>query len=155
MENKLQRYNYIMKRKIFLLMLMLGMMVSTASCGTMGYYRADGSVRQYAQDDVIYRNGRITYNGTRIVGDRGCPMGIYWANAAITRWGMVVKVLNKDGEVIKTYDLRIPRQQVEDTFYVNGLTGKPLEVEVYIRGRYATVTVRGGDESEHYSLYRD
>lgn len=144
-----------MKRKIFLLMLMLGMMVSTASCGTMGYYRADGSVRQYAQDDVIYRNGRITYNGTRIVGDRGCPMGIYWANAAITRWGMVVKVLNKDGEVIKTYDLRIPRQQVEDTFYVTGLTGKPLEVSVYIRGRYATVTVYGGDAKEHYSLFRN
>lgn len=143
-------------KKLFWLMLMLGMMVSASSCGTIGYYRVDGSVRQYAQDDVIYRSGKITYNGTRIVGNRSCPVGLYWANAAITRWGMIAKVLNKDGEVIKCYDLRIPRQQVEDTFYVTGLTGKPLEVKVYVSGGALGnyVTVNGGDSEEYYSLRR-
>ena len=146
-----------MKKFFLMLMLALGAMLSFASCATLGFYRPDGSVIQYAQDDIIYRSGDITYNGTRIVGDHGCPIGLYWANAAITRWGMIVKVKDKDGAVIKQYDLRVPRQKVDDVFYVTGLTGKPLEVNVIIRGGSGSinyVTVHGGDSNERYSLRR-
>lgn len=122
-----------MKRKIFLLVVMLGMIAGLASCGTIGYYRTDGRVRQYRQNDIIYRNGKITYNGTLIQGSKGCPIALHWADGSIIRWGVIVQVQNKDGQVIKQYDLRI-RQEVDDTFWVTGLTGKKLQVRIQIQG---------------------
>ena len=71
---------------------------------------------------------------------------------------MIVKVKDKDGAVIKQYDLRVPRQKVDDVFYVTGLTGKPLEVNVIIRGGVGSVnyvTVNGGDSKETYNLRRE
>lgn len=143
-----------MKKFFILLTLALGAMLSTG-CGCMV---RTSYVPQYCQDDVYYHNSNYTFNGTYIAGDHGCPTGLYWANASLTRWGMIVKVKNKDGAIIKQYDLRIPRQRVEDTFYVTGLTGKPLEVHVYIRGGYGSVNyviVSGGDSKETYNLRRN
>ena len=143
-----------MKKFLLLLIVALGAIISLSSCGTLV---RNSYVPQYCRDDVYYRTSDFTFNGTYIAGDHGCPTGLYWANASLTRWGMIVKVKNKDGAIIKQYDLRIPRQRVEDTFYVTGLTGKPLEVHVYIRGGYGSVnyvTVNGGDSKETYNLRR-
>ena len=143
-----------MKKFLLLLIVALGAIISLSSCGTLV---RNSYVPQYCRDDVYYRTSDFTFNGTYIAGDHGCPTGLYWANASINRWGMIVKVKDKDGAVIKQYDLRVPRQKVDDVFYVTGLTGKPLEVNVIIRGGSGSinyVTVHGGDSNERYSLRR-
>lgn len=152
-----------MKKIMFFISLILGMGLMT-SCGAAYYtkgsamYYQNIDYPQYTKSDVYYRNGRITYDGTRIVGDKGFPTGLIWRNASMHRRGMIVTIYNANQEVIAQYDLRVPRQQVSDTFYVEGLTGKALEVCVVIKGGPGStnyLTVSDGGEKRIYNLRRE
>ena len=152
-----------MKRIMLIIGLILGIGLSTG-CGAAYYSKESTSLYQnlsfpqYTKNDVYYRNSRLTYDGTWIVGDRGFPTGLIWRNASMYRRGMIVTFYNANQEVIAQYDLRVPRQQVCDTFYVEGLTGKALEVCVVIKGGPGStnyLTVSDGEEKRIYNLCRE
>lgn len=159
-----------MRKILFLLSGVLGMLLST-SCGAAYYaggYYEEGNGRaslyqsmeypQYCRNDICYRNSRLTYDGTRIVGDKGYPTGLIWRNASMQRRGMIVTFYDANQRIIAQYDLRVPRQNVDDCFRVTGLTGKALEVWVIIKGgRGSTnyITVSDGEEERIYNLRRE
>ncbi len=159
-----------MRKILFLLSGVLGMLLST-SCGAAYYaggYYEEGNGRaslyqsmeypQYCRNDIYYRNSRLTYDGTRIVGDKGYPTGLIWRNASMQRRGMIVTFYDANQRIIAQYDLRVPRQNVDDCFRVTGLTGKALEVWVIIKGgRGSTnyITVSDGEEERIYNLRRE
>ena len=160
----------IMKSILSFVSLILGMGLMT-SCGAAYYaggYYEEGNGRaslyqsmeypQYCRNDIYYRNSRLTYDGTRIVGDKGYPTGLIWRNASMSRRGMIVNFYDANQRIIAQYDLRVPEQKVDDCFYVTGLTGKALEVWVIIKGgRGSTnyITVSDGEEERIYNLRRE
>ena len=143
--------------------LILGIGLSTG-CGA-AYYSKEStrfyqnlSFPQYTKNDVYYRNSRLTYDGTWIVGDRGCPTGLIWRNVSMHRRGLIVIFYDSNQNVVARYDLRTPRQRVSDVFYVTGLTGKALEVCVVIKGGPGStnyITVSDGEEKRIYNLSRE
>lgn len=139
-----------MMRKIFFLIIVLGMVLGFTGCSAMCYQPVvapSGGVYNYN-----YQSRNFTRNGTRISGKPGKPIGLYWANMSIIRRGALVTVLDSDGRVMAQYDMRY-RQQVNDSFSCTSLTGMELQVSLYIRGAGGVnyITVRGY-EKEHYSL---
>ena len=157
-----------MRKILFLLSGVLGMLLST-SCGAAYYGNGCGYGYDYYgygynsyspqyYPPVSVRSSRFTPDGTRIVGDKGCPRGLIWANASMVRNGMIVTILGEQREVLAQYDLRVPEQKVDDCFYVTGLTGKQLEVWVVIKGGPGSVnyiTVYDGQSKRTYNLRRE
>ena len=134
-----------------------GVMIgSLQSCGLL-YYPCGGSYQQtypdypvYGQGDVIYQYGNVTEMGTRKIGS---PTYLWqWANLSIYKRGLVVYV-ESNGQTLKVYDLRIRGADAEDTYDVEGLTGKALRVRIWVKGGYdALFTVTDGSSKEQYGL---
>lgn len=135
------------------------MIGSMQSCGML-YYPCGGSYQQtysyptnypvYGQGDVIYQFGNVTEMGTRKIGS---PTYLWqWANLSIYKRGLVVYV-ESNGQTLKVYDLRIRGVDAEDTFDVEGITGKALRVRIWVKGGYdALFTVTDGSRQEQYGL---
>lgn len=75
-----------------------------------------------------------------------------WANMTLVKRGLVVYV-ESNGTVLRRYDLRVRGADYEESFAVEGWTGKALSVNISITGGYdAFFTVSDGNRKEHYSL---
>ena len=71
---------------------------------------------------------------------------------SIYKRGLVVYV-ESNGQTLKVYDLRVRGADAEDTYDVEGLTGKALRVKIWVKGGYdALFTVTDGSSKEQYGL---
>ena len=150
---------------MFIASIVLGMVLTT-SCSSMMYaqdygygygygYGGYGTVQQMpSQSGLFVASKNLNPTGTYVVGQKAYPNQLRWANMSLVKQGMMVYVLDANGSVINQYDLRVPKQDIEDDFRPTGLTGKALMVSVCVTGGrgFNAVIVNDGHNRETYYL---
>lgn len=157
----------IMKNIMFMIIATLGVVMMSTSCGSYTY--ANGSYAGYgpqyvyqqgtvrttpSPDGLFVRSNNMRPTGTYVVGNRSYPYQLHWSNMSIVKNGLMVYVYNGSGQLINQYDLRIPKQDIEDVYQPTGMNGKALSVEVCIRGGngFNAIIVSDGNNRETYYL---
>lgn len=156
-----------MKKIVFIVMAALGVVMTTTSCASLAYAQDYGSYG-YGYYGYGYGTVQTTPNpnglyvssnhyrptGTRVVGNQSTPIRLIWANMSVVRNGLMVYVYDGNGQIINQYDLRIPKQNIEDEYRPTGLNGKALSVSVTINGGrgFNAVIVNDGNNREVYYL---
>jgi len=124
-----------MKKLFILLIVLLGITLSTSSCA-VGWSTCSAS-SYYPQSryntTVNYQARNRTRNGTHIRGPKGNPTCLYWADMSIVRRGCVVTVFDRNGGMMAQYDLRFVRG-VNEKFYATGTEGQTLVVTLWFGG---------------------
>lgn len=130
------------------------MMYSLSSCGVLyGCYDAGYGYGGYDYGygyglPSAYPLNRTSDLGTMKIGNNTWS----WANMTLVKRGLVVYI-ESNGTVLRRYDLRVRGADYDESFAVEGWTGKALSVNVWIRGGSdAFFTVSDGNRKEHYSL---
>lgn len=160
-----------MKKIMNFIIVALGVMMMTTSCGMLSYaqggygyegygygygYGGRGTVQTTPNPNGLYvRSEKLQKTGTFVVGKVSYPSSLRWANMTLVKRGMMVYVYDGTGQLLNQYDMRIPEQGIVDVYTPTGLTGKALEVTVRITGGYggtALVFVTDGSNRETYYL---
>ena len=141
-------------KKIIIVALGVIMINSLQSCGVIyGCYDAGYGYGGYDYGygyglPSAYPLNRTSELGTMKIGNNTWS----WANMTLVKRGLVVYV-ESNGSVLRRYDLRVRGADYEESFAVEGWTGKALSVNISITGGYdAFFTVSDGNRKEHYSL---
>ena len=160
----LKRKLYIMKKLLFV-SIVLGMVLTT-SCGMYsysqgGYYDYNcgnynhnrGTVQTMPNPKGVFVSSRnLKPSGTYVVGIP--PLEMRWQNLSLIRNGLMVYMYDSNGQLLNQYDLRIPKQMINDEYRPIGITGKHLLVTVTIYGGngFNAVYVEDGNKKEVYYL---
>ena len=153
---------------MLLIIAALGVTLMVTSCGTMAC--AQGYYGNYGYQSYNYGTVRSTPNpnglfvssnnmrptGTYVVGQKSYPTQLRWKNMSIVKNGLMLFVYDANGQIINQYDMRIPKQDINDVYHPTGFNGKALSVEVYICGGRGCnlITVTDGNSNETYYLQR-
>ena len=122
-------------KKIIIVALGVVMMGSLQSCGVLyGCYDAGYGYGGYDYGygyglPTAYPLNRTTELGTMKIGNNTWS----WANMTLVKRGLVVYV-ESNGTVLRRYDMRIRGADYEESFAVEGWTGKALSVNISITG---------------------
>ena len=156
-----------MKKIMFAVLVALGVMTTTTSCGMVSYaqgayghpgyygYGGYGTVQATPNPNGLFvRSNNLRPSGTYVHGNLSTPYQLRWANMSVVKNGMMVYVYDGAGQLINQYDMRIAKQNVKDVFHPTGLTGKALSVEICIYGGrgFNGILVSDGDNVETYYL---
>lgn len=133
------------------------MMYSLSSCGlAYACYDAATYGTGYGYGGYDYGYGlpnayplnRVSELGTMKIGNNMWS----WRNMSIVKRGLVICV-ESNGTLIRRYDMRIRGTNYEESFAVEGWTGRALSVSICINGGAdGFFTVSDGNRKEHYSL---
>lgn len=156
-----------MKKIMLLVIVALGVMLTTTSCGAQAYYGYQPACPAYvtgiygtyqttppSPTGLFVKSNNLKESGTYVVGNSYSPSKLQWVNMSIVKNGCLVFVYDSANQLIAQYDLRTPKQDVCDIFQPTGYTGKALSVTVCIYGGrgYNAVIVRDGNAQEEYHL---
>ena len=155
-----------MKKIVLMVIVALGVMLTSTSCGAQLYYGYQQDCPAYvpgvygtyqttapSPTGLFVKSKNLRESGTYVVGNVSYPTQLKWVNMAIIKNGCLVYVYDSGNNVIAQYDLRI-EQDTQDFYQPTGYTGKPLQVEICIKGGngYNAVIVNDGYNPEHYHL---
>ncbi len=131
------------------------MMNSLSSCG-LAYACYDAATYGTGYGGYDYGYGlpnayplnRVSELGTMKIGNNMWS----WRNMSIVKRGLVICV-ESNGTLIRRYDMRIRGTNYEESFAVEGWTGRALSVNICVNGGSdGFFTVSDGSRKEHYSL---
>jgi hypothetical protein len=107
------------------------------------------SVPVHYMGSGCHRSGVMTYGGDLY------PGKIMLQNLVI-KTGLVTKLYDASGKLIKSYDLRIYDQNIKDVYWAKNLRGEDVEVTITVRGpnHDNNVLITDGKNSDYFYLRR-
>ena len=132
-----------MKKKVLLIAVALGALLSLSGCGCLW-----ACLEPYSTVPFGYTCGHVNKTGVRVTSDSWS-----WYDLAVYQRGMIVEVYRGD-KIIRRYDLRIPRQEIDEYFNATNLYGDAVRVRVEINGfkRVNVVYCYSGRLEEYWFL---